>query len=214
MEFAIKIQNHIQSKQMLYHPFYQDWMAGRLSQKQLQNYAVQYLPFVDSFPRFVSATHSLCDSDEGRKMLLENLMDEEGVRDSAPHPKLWRDFAAGIGANLSKKEAFNTKAQELEAVFFSLCRSSYEEGLCALYAYEYQIPEIAKVKIQGLAQNYKIKDTKTISFFSVHQQADIYHSQGCARLINKIEEDKMGLSLSAAKKASESLWDFLTEVHH
>jgi pyrroloquinoline quinone (PQQ) biosynthesis protein C len=44
----------------------------------LQNYAVQYKPFVEAFPRFVSALHSHCEDETARLEILENLMDEEG----------------------------------------------------------------------------------------------------------------------------------------
>ena len=42
-----------------------------------------------------SATHAACDDLEIRKMLLENLIEEEmGV---ASHPELWLRFAEGLG---------------------------------------------------------------------------------------------------------------------
>jgi pyrroloquinoline-quinone synthase len=212
MTLLQEIQMQIQNRRMLAHPFYQDWMSGKLSKEQLQNYAHQYLPFVDSFPRFVSATHSQCEDTTARKLLLENLLDEEGFRHSKPHPELWRNFLKGLGA--SEDRVLGEKAQALEATFMSLCQSSYEEGLCALYAYESQIPEIAKAKIEGLARNYQMKDASAIEFFSVHQMADVYHSRACADLIENVDVEKREVCVSAARKATDALWDFLTEVHH
>lgn len=213
MDLLSKIHNEIKNKHMLLHPFYQDWMKGQLSERQLQNYARQYQPFVDAFPQFVSSTHSLCESQSARKVLLENLMDEEGLGHSPPHPELWRHFADGIGADLANEPNINDKAQDLKNTYLHLCRSSYEEGLCALYAYEYQIPEIAKAKIEGLAQHYQISDQRTTQFFSVHQEADVFHSQACAQLINVIDDNKVEACVLAAKKATAALWDFLSEAH-
>lgn len=213
MSLEITIQKHLRERQMLKHPFYQDWMAGRLSIEQLQYYAIQYRPFVDSFPCFVSAIHSLCGIPQARLLLLENLMDEEGVRNSAPHPQLWRDFAKGLGVINIDAEPLSEAALELERIFFTLCRSSYEEGLCALYAYESQIPEIAKAKIVGLAQHYGLSDSDSNQFFLVHQEADLYHSRACEELIRRIDVDKHDCAMLAAETASKALWNFLTEVH-
>jgi len=213
LQLLQRIQAEIQSKHMLSHPFYQDWMAGTLTQGQLQNYAVQYLPFVDSFPRFVSATHSLCDSAEGRALLLENLMDEEGKGHSTAHPELWRNFCSGIGSSIAANPVYGEKAVQLRDQFMALSRSSYAEGLSALYAYESQIPEIAKAKIKGLADNYQVSDLKTTEFFRVHEKADVYHSKACAGLIGQIKPEDADAAVAAARKATTALWDFLTEVH-
>ncbi len=213
MALVAKILKEINEKNMLNHPFYQDWMEGKLSVEQLQNYASQYMPFVEAFPRYVSATHSLCESQKGRQMLAENLLDEEGFRHSEPHPILWKRFAEGLGKSIDDNELIKEKAQKLTDTFMELSRSSYEEGLVALYTYEHQIPEISKLKIEGLDKNYKINDKKTTEFFSVHEQADIYHSKACEELINELPEDKAEKCIAAAKKASHVLWDFLSEVY-
>lgn len=209
MSLTAKLHAQNESKNMLSHPFYRDWMEGKLTMNQLRNYSIGYIPFVDAFPRMVSATHSLCDDAKGRRVLLENLMDEEGVTHSAPHPQLWRDFAAGIGADTQKNEL----ESDLHETFLNLCRSSYEEGLGALYAYEHQIPQIAEAKIKGLADNYGITDEATLKFFAVHQKADVYHSQACAELIDAMSAEQGEKVLAAAKKASDALWDFLSKAH-
>lgn len=211
MNLLEQIQKQTLNYKMLNHPFYQDWMTGKLTLEQLQNYAIQYIPFVDCFPRMVSAIISLCIDSESRKLLLENLLDEEGLGHTAPHPQLWLQFAKGIGANLNILPS--VKSYNFQNTYFNLCRSSFEEGLCALYSYESQISEIAKAKIHGLAQNYNITDKATIEFFIVHKKADVYHTQACLNLMKKIETDKIETSVAAATQASKLLWNFLSEVH-
>lgn len=211
LNLVTRIRNEIRHLNMLQHPFYQDWMKGKLSREQLQHYAVQYAPFVDAFPRFVSSVHSRCLSSEGRKLLLENLMDEEGLGYSKPHPILWRQFAFGLDAKIDDVEV--SIGKKLEERFFELCGSSYEEGLCALYAYEHQIPEIARAKINGLEKSYAISDSATLEFFKVHETADIYHSRACESLIDLIDSEKTTCAINAAKESASSLWNFLTEVH-
>ena len=167
MNLTTKIQQRIKDKNMLLHPFYQDWMEGKLSREQLQNYGEQYIPFTDDFPRFVSAIHSRCESLEKRRVLLENLAEEEGLEKDGPgpHQNLWRDFIDGIGGDSSKKGAFALKSLALRDTYRELCESSYEEGLCALYVYEHQIPKVAELKVDGLAKFYKVTDKKICAIF-------------------------------------------------
>ncbi len=199
---------------LLKHPFYQDWMMGKLSEDQLRNYACQYYKHVDAFPRYVSAIHSKCLNPMGRKMLLENLNDEEGLN-ATPHPELWLQFADGMGA--SRVEATEGSAgpaiSNVVSTFEKLTQSSYHQGLGALYAYESQVPEIADSKIEGLVKNYGVQDSKTLAFFEVHKSADVYHRNAIAELIEALPENEFQQAKAAAVEAGQSLWDFLTEVH-
>jgi pyrroloquinoline-quinone synthase len=215
MEFSKQLQTYVAPYNLLSHPFYQAWMKGELSQSTLQDYTLQYFPHVKAFPRYVSTLHGLCEDDQGRKMLLENLNDEEGFRSGVDHPQLWKNFGEGLGVAAEKFEsvAVREKAQNLVDTYWELCRSSFAEGLAALYVYEQQIPEIAQAKIEGLKKNYAISDAKTLAFFAEHETADKYHSEACAQLLNNLSCEEKELALQAGKKASVALWDFLSEVH-
>jgi pyrroloquinoline-quinone synthase len=210
--FSKQLRESIRDLHLLSHPFYQAWTEGKLTQEQLQHYAAQYKPFVEAFPRFVSALHSNCENPEARAEILENLMDEEGATGrSAPHPQLWQDFMTGLGADEANE--YGPAALASRDVFLSLCKSSYEEGLCALYSYEYQTPEISGTKIDGLKKFYGIDNEASTAFFAVHEKADIYHSESCARLIDAIPADRQALALQAARVAAETLWNFLSETY-
>src|SRR5580700_9082277 len=84
----------IAEKNLLKHPFYQDWQAGKLSREALQLYAAQYYRHVEAFPKHLRV---LAARSEGplRETVLENLAEEENP--NGAHPKLWRDFAAAVG---------------------------------------------------------------------------------------------------------------------
>jgi len=212
MSFSAQLQESIRDLHLLSHPFYQAWTEGKLAKEELQEYAVQYKPFVEAFPRFVSALHSNCENETARAEILENLMDEEGKTGrSAPHPQLWRDFMDGLGAK--DHGSYGNAALKTKDTFMNLCRSSYEEGLCALYAYEYQTPAISKTKTDGLKTFYGLNDPRCLEFFNVHEMADVYHSQSCAKMIDAIPADKQAVALQAARGAAQSLWDFLSEAY-
>jgi pyrroloquinoline-quinone synthase len=212
MSFSSQLKEAIREFHLLSHPFYQAWTEGKLTQPQLQEYAVQYRPFVEAFPRFVSALHSNCENEAAREEILENLMDEEGKTGrSAPHPQLWRDFLDGLGA--TAHENYGASALRTKETFLKLCKASYEEGLCALYSYEYQTPAISKTKIEGLKKFYGLTDPRAFEFFTVHETADIYHSKTCEKLIDAIPADKQAIALAAAREAAQSLWNFLSEAY-
>ena len=58
--------------------FYQVyWNEGKLTREIIKDYAEQYYQHVKAFPRYISATHSICEDLDKRRILLENLQDEE-----------------------------------------------------------------------------------------------------------------------------------------
>lgn len=206
----------LESLHMLKHPFYQDWMRGTLSRETLQDYVRQYSAHVRAFPRYVSAIHSQCEDERARQILLENLNDEEGLNHGVSHPELWLRFAEGLGVSREemKSAKFRGAIEKVTETFFGFARSSFHEGLGALYAYEAQVPEIAESKIAGLKEYYSLQDPRAIEFFKVHQTADVYHRQAVEKILQALPEKEKQEALQAAKVAAQSLWDFLTEVHN
>lgn len=217
MRFSEILRAAIADKNLLNSPFYQAWNKGELSLETLQHYAKEYGHHVRAFPRYISATHSMCgdtpEALEARKLLSENLNDEENNGDD--HPTLWNFFANGL--NVSNEELFNTKpskaVQHLMQCFFDASRASYAEGLASLYTYEHQIPELATTKIEGLKKHYNITDKKTLRFFTVHEEADKYHREACEKLLDKLPVEDQEKALAAAKRTANALWDFLEAVY-
>src|ERR1700741_179040 len=94
MQLLEKIDAAIAEKNLLHHPFYQDWQAGRLSRESLQLYATQYYRHVEAFPQHLRVLAGGADASL-KPVVLENLAEEENPERS--HPQLWRDFAAALG---------------------------------------------------------------------------------------------------------------------
>lgn len=212
MTTADRIKNQISQFHLLKHAFYQAWNEGRLEQDTLKTYARQYFQHVDAFPRYISATHSNCKDIRARQFLLENLNDEE--KGDKNHPELWMRFGEGLGEsreNMRSEEMF-PETKKLVDTMMGLSKSSFEKGLGALFAYEYQVPEIAANKIEGLEKFYGINDVRTLEFFEVHRLADIYHSKAVAEIIEDLSDDQKAEVQEGAEKASRALWDFLTGI--
>ena len=145
----------VEARSMLAHPFYQAWEKGELSREALREYAKQYFHHVEAFPRAVSAVHANCPDAQGRRLLAENLAEEEGVGEGKDdHAALWIGFAAGMGADEEEVRGADVSAEtrNLIETFRRLSRKSYASGLAALYAYASQLPAIAKTKIKGLVE--------------------------------------------------------------
>src|ERR1041385_1100776 len=110
------IDEKVAERAMLSHPFYQAWTEGRLRIETLRAYARQYFHHVEAFPRAVSAVHSACPDRYGRRMLAENLAEEEGIEaGKQDHATLWLMFAGGLGEDEGgvRAQALNPETQGL-----------------------------------------------------------------------------------------------------
>jgi len=210
-----RIDSKVAERAMLNHPFYQAWTEGRLPLDTLRDYARQYFHHVDAFPRAVSAVHSACPDREGRRMLAENLAEEEGLDPGKQdHATLWLMFACGLGENEAavRAQQLNPETIELIDTFRRLSRRSYASGLGALYAYESQFPGVASAKIDGLIERYGIADEATLRFFRVHESADVEHSRVCRELLDHLPAEQREEAVAAGEELAGALWNFLSGV--
>lgn len=197
-EFLEALDRLIAERHLLKHPFYVLWNEGKLSREHLRRYAISYYPHVAAFPRYVSAVHAGSPDPALRQELLENLIEEERGEDN--HPALWRRFAVALGAREEELSADprTPEVAELVGAFLETTRrGSVAEGLAALYVYESQIPEIARTKREGLAAFYGIADPEAVRFFTVHEEADVWHRQ--------VEREALGAVADSDAKREEAL---------
>ena len=209
--FSKELNKKLDRYHLLTHPFYQVfWNEGKLTREIIKDYAEQYYQHVKAFPRYISATHSICDDIEKRKILLENLNDEENS--SGDHPKLWKNFAAAMGADKSKIDDVTPDwfTKDMIDNFFSQARSSYAEGLASLYTYERQIPEIAETKIQGLKKFYGVNSKEGLEFFEAHKSADVVHRAECEKLLDSLSKEEQEKAEEASVLTARYLWNFLS----
>ena len=208
--FSKKLNKKLDKYHLLNHPFYKSWNEGKLTREIIKDYAEQYYQHVKAFPRYISATHSICEDIEKRKILLENLQDEENP--NADHPKLWKNFALAMGADPDKIE--NVKREwftnDMIENFFYQARKSYAEGLASLYTYERQIPEIAETKIRGLKKFYGVTSKEGLEFFEAHKAADVIHRKECEKLLDALTDEEKDKAEKASVLTARYLWNFLS----
>jgi pyrroloquinoline-quinone synthase len=214
-EFETALSEAVMEHSMLKHPFYVAWTEGKLSKEILAEYAKQYYGHVRAFPTYVSAVHSRCDDVVLRQELLENLIEEE--RGTENHPELWLRFAESL--DITRDDVKN--AELLPSTKDSVSRlksltqnQDYRAGLAALYAYESQIPEVARTKREGLKSFYGIEEERAVSFFRVHEDIDVLHQEVEKQILSdKCEsaEDQQR-AIDSARESSKALWSFLDGV--
>jgi len=89
-----------------------------------------------------------------------------------------------------------------------------EEALAAVYAYESQVPRVAREKDRGLRELYGA-DERTRGYFTLHTTADVYHSQVWRKQLEKrirANPDAAEKALAAAESAAKALWNALDGI--
>jgi len=210
--FLAGLEERIARYDLLCHPYYKAWTAGQLTRDDLREYAADYYHHVAAFPTYLSALHSRLEDGEVRRAVLRNLCEEE--IDGRPHSELWLDFAEGMGAerNAVRDREPLAAVRDLIAGFRRIAREgSTAEALAAFYAYESQVPRVAKTKADGLAQRYGA-DAKTCGYFELHQFADVEHAHVWRELLSAevaARPEQAEAALQAAKAAAKALWHAL-----
>ncbi len=213
-EFFQQLDTRISRYDLLCHPFYKAWSAGKLTREDLREYAQDYYHHVEAFPSYLAALGMRLEDGELRRAVFANMADEKGVErkgnDGVPHSDLWLDFAEGMGS--TRNLEWHSPVPEIRQLMRYFQRVAGEglpeEALAAFYAYESQVPRIAVEKERGLREMYGADD-KTCGYFTLHAEADIYHARVWRNLLEKrITEHPQGAdaALDAAENAARMLW--------
>jgi pyrroloquinoline-quinone synthase len=216
--FFSALEGRLANYDLLKHAYYQAWSNGELTRDDLREYASEYWHHVSAFPAYLSTLHSSLPDGALRRVVLENLADEEGLADGRPHSDLWMDFARGMGADEAgvRGRKIGAETQALLDRFRVTMHSSPAAALAALYAYESRVPAIAKTKAEGLAAHYEA-DATTRRYFTVHTTADVHHAQvwrdALASELAAHPEDADG-ALAAGEEAARALWAALDGVEN
>jgi pyrroloquinoline-quinone synthase len=200
----------VRRQHLLRHPFYTAWSKGELPIDTLRDYAGQYYHFEVNFPRYVAGAYARVTDSKARRVLLENLVDEEGR--SPTHPELWLDFARAIGARAPPGRPAGPTRRLLDAYERHALSGSAPAALGALYAYESQFPAVAAEKSRGLRAHYGIRSRAAHEFFRVHTVADVEHSAAEAKLLKTYLRSGAAAGREAERGLRDSLnawWGFL-----
>lgn len=214
-ELLEQLDARIAKYDLLCHPFYKAWSAGELTRDDLREYAQDYYHHVADFPAYLAELGVRLEEGELRRAVLANMCDEKGGEDAfgepaTAHSELWLDFAEGMGARRhGRGHKPLPEVTELTSFFHRVAsQGTPEEALAAFYAYESQVPRVAKEKERGLREIYGA-DEKTRGYFTLHTTADVQHSQVWRQQLGKrLEANPQAAekALTAGEEAAKALW--------
>ena len=220
-EFFSELDTRIAKYDLLCHPFYQAWAAGELTHDDLREYARNYYHHVEAFPAYLAQFGIRLEDGLLRRAVLANMADEKGSRNSdaagsTPHSELWLDFVEGMGSTraIHGHKPIPEITELMEFFHAVASQGTPEEALAAFYAYESQVPRVAKEKARGLQEMYGADD-RTCGYFTLHATADIFHSQVWRQQLGecvKANPEVCDKALTAAENASRALWHALDGI--
>jgi len=218
--FFSLLEERIHKYDLLCHPFYKAWSAGKLTRDDLREYAEDYFHHVEAFPTYLAELGIRLEEGELRRAVLANMTDEKGREDSFGEPEpahsaLWQDFVEGMGGSRLPKRKPVREIRELISWFHRVANEGMaEEALAAFYVYESQVPRIAQEKDRGLRDLYGASE-KARAYFTLHSTADVYHSQVWRKQLEqriKATPQTAEKALAAAEGAARRLWEALDGI--
>ena len=218
--FIARLDECIHKHDLLCHPFYKAWAAGKLTRDDLREYAEAYYQHVEAFPTYLAEFGIRLDDGELRRSVLANMTDEKGGENAFGDPEhshadLWLDFVEGMGGNRRRARQAVPEVRNLTSWFHRVAsEGTPEEALASFYAYESQVPRIAQEKDRGLRDLYRA-DSKTRAYFTLHSTADVYHANVWRTQLEKrvqAHPEAAEKAISAAEKTARALWKALDGI--
>lgn len=213
MKIMQKIDEIISARHMLNHPFYEKWACGELTRAQLQEYAKDYYLHMKRVPSYVLglATAAQKNGNQNLAQILNAAHDEE-----QKNIALWEDFAAALGVEKSAlhNHEFSDAAKKKCAIFEKFCNENVAcvaPGLAALYAYEKQVPDVAREKIRGLKEYFDVTDEAAVAYFATNEESDVRHANNHKEQISALatSDFSKNQAILAADEVTRALYDFL-----
>ena len=178
-----KIDEMIEERSLLKHPFYEMWSDGKLSLDSLSGYSKEYFQLVKVVPSFMTPIIQQAP-DYFVNELVENQQEESS------HIKLWTKFAGAVGIPENEIEKYQGLDKTRQAVtMLSSLMGTYEGGACAMYTFEKEIPKISQIKLDGLAEFYGISSEEATEYFKLHTEADIRHAATWRKILEESSQN-------------------------
>ena len=174
-----KIDQMIEERSLLKHPFYQTWSDGKLTPEALAGYSKEYYQLVKAVPKFMEPL--IKEAPEIMKGELYSNHQEE-----TSHIELWERFASAMGISHDELINYEGLKKTNQAVSeLSSTMTSFESGSAAMYAFEKEIPKISQIKLDGLAEFYGLTSENATEYFKQHIEADIRHAISWQKIIEQ-----------------------------
>ena len=196
MNLIKRIDEMIEERSLLKHPFYQMWSDGKLTLDSLSGYSKEYFQLVKAVPSFMTPI-----IEKAPNSVISELIDNQ--QEESIHIKSWIKFAGELGVSESELIQYEGLEKTRKSVLgLSELMNTYEGGACAMYAFEKEIPKISQTKLDGLAEFYGISNENATEYFKLHTEADIRHAASWKNILEKTSTDSDNLIQIADKSIS------------
>lgn len=181
MDIVKRIDREIERRSLLKHPFYQMWSEGKLDIESLQGYAKEYFHLVKAVPKMIERIAVQSNNDD----ILSNLQEER------EHIEPWVKFANALGVKRRELEQYEVSQKTRDSVNKLLGLTSvFDEGVAAMYAYEAEIPQISRTKLDGLAKYYNITGEDATEYQRIHESVDVKHATVWRNILEQLPSSR------------------------
>ena len=203
-----RINEEVERKSLLKHPFYEMWSRGELSLGDLSGYSKEYFQLVKAVPDLVRSILDRTDDESMKVMVRTNLKEE------TEHVELWIRFARSLGISGEELDSQHGLPETRQAVakLKEVTSASFEEAVAAMYAYETELPKISGTKVRGLKEFYGLDNSDARIYFETHEVADVRHAAVWRSILAKVGESKCEAAFNAASKSLEAQNQLLDSV--
>ncbi len=196
MNLIKHIDQMIEERSLLKHPFYEMWSDGKLTLDSLTGYSKEYFQLVKSVPEFMSPIIEKAPQSEISELTANQ-------KEESDHITPWIRFAVALGVSENELINYEGLPKTQQAVSdLSKLMNTYEGGSCAMYAFEKEIPKISQTKLEGLGEFYGISSEDATEYFKLHTEADIRHAAAWRHILENASTDKDDLIEIADKSIS------------
>ena len=205
-----QINTEIEKSSLLKHKFYQMWQEGKLTLDHLAGYSKEYYQLVKNVPNIVENTLVNNKNEKYDTLIRSNLSEEKD------HIEPWIRFASTLNVSPEELNEYSGEISTRKAVdnLLAISKSSFEEGVASLYAFEKELPKISETKSKGLKQFYDKVDEDSHRYFNIHKEVDIYHAKVWENILNECSEEKHQKILEAVKISLKAQNNLLDSVHN
>ena len=183
-----KIDDMIEERSLLKHPFYEMWSDGKLKLESLAGYSKEYFQLVKAVPSFMSPIIEQAPDSTVNELVYNQ-------EEESSHIIPWIKFAGALGVSEEELKKYEGREKTKQAVSsLASLMNTYESGACAMYAFEKEIPKISQIKLDGLAEFYGVSSEEATEYFKLHTEADIRHAASWRNILEKSSTDSETLT--------------------
>jgi pyrroloquinoline-quinone synthase len=214
-ELIADLQHTLQQRHPKPHPIRQLLLSGRLTKEQLQWWAKNQFHEFRNIHRFFGIRYHKCPVPELRRLLLENMVEEEGEDlfggKYPSHRELWVQFAAGLGIpaeEILNYEPLPAIRAALEMYVSLVQQSHWAVAIGTGLVFEGGGPKRMKEEREAIEKYYPWIPTSSLDFFRAHE----YHDEGHGDMVtNVIKQHCMEAKLQAemreaVKQRADIMW--------